>query len=218
VHSYHFRARGCEVFGVGRECFPKGFLHPDGGAHCWRRTWRARNGAAELWARRGRATARTVWAADCARTIHVREESFSDASKDVARARTWTIRCRSCVRGLNAVADCSRTWINCVCGLFLACPCRRNCRPLGRELLLLRGRSAAAPRLRRGHRNLRREGVTRALPKNGWIGAFGWLHVGSIACRPCVKDGAQLRPRLTKIVQVIHGEFSEAVQNGFHER
>ena len=138
------------------------------------------------------------------------------------RARTRTVR----GNGLCADSACPRrilslprlcAWTECGRGLFLACPCRRNCRRRGRERVLSGGRSAAAPRQLRGRRILRHEGVTRALPKRGRIAVFVAVHVRLIARRWCAKDGPHLHPWLTKVVQVIHREFSTPAQNCAHE-
>ena len=53
-------------------------------------------------------------------------------------SRSRTDCCRACWRGLNANADCSRTWINRDCDLSCACSCSRICRDCGRACLVLK--------------------------------------------------------------------------------
>src|SRR6266540_7327056 len=60
------------------------------------------------------------------RTVCEPFESAADAWLQTVEADAWsrmrTVCCRVCARGLNVFADCSRTWISRVCGLFRACP------------------------------------------------------------------------------------------------
>jgi len=90
-------------------------------------------------------------------------DSRSWPVKAVAWARMRTVCCRVFARGMAEFADCSRTWIDRVCDLFLACSRSRNGRVCGRDRFISRGCPPYSPRLIRGPGNLRHEGVTRAL-------------------------------------------------------
>ena len=82
-------------------------------------------------------------AAACSRTINA-----------VACARTWIVRGRDCVRGLNADTESSGTWKVPLRGLSPAESRSRICRVRGHEPHTSRGQSALSTRLLRGRRNL----------------------------------------------------------------
>jgi hypothetical protein len=92
------------------------------------------------------------------RTVRGQFESVAAAGsrtiKAAALPRTWPVRGRACLRGLNADMDCSRTRTVCVRALFPAEPRSRICRARGHEPLISRGCSACSSRLIRGRRSL----------------------------------------------------------------
>src|SRR6185437_646259 len=101
------------------------------------------------------------------RTVCGQFESAADPWSWTVETDAWsrmrTGCCRAFACGLSVFANCSRTWMNRVCGLFCVCSRLRNCRVCGCERFISRACSADAPRLLRGRGNLRHEGVTRAL-------------------------------------------------------
>jgi hypothetical protein len=94
-------------------------------------------------------------------------EPVAAASSRTVEAHAWTgsqiARGRDCGRGLNADMDCSWTRTGCADVLIAAESSWRIIHACGHEPHPSRGCSALLPRPLRGRRNLRHEGVTRAL-------------------------------------------------------